>query len=102
MKFHDVDFDTYFRNYPDANGYFGKYGGSYIPPQLQAAMDEITEAYMTICKSSKFINELRRIRRGVPGPAHPGLPPGAAVRPPWATCSSTPSARTSTIPAPTS
>ena len=40
MKFHDVDFDTYFRNYPDANGYFGKYGGSYIPPQLQAAMDE--------------------------------------------------------------
>ena len=23
MKFHDVDFDTYFRNYPDANGYFG-------------------------------------------------------------------------------
>ena len=63
MKFHDVDFDTYFRNYPDANGYFGKYGGSYIPPQLQAAMGEITDAYMTICKSSKFVNELRRIRR---------------------------------------
>ena len=39
MKYHDVDFDTYFRNYPDANGYFGKYGGSYIPPQLQAAME---------------------------------------------------------------
>ena len=56
MKYHDVDFDTYFRNYPDANGYFGKYGGSYIPPQLQAAMDEITDAYMTICKSSKFVN----------------------------------------------
>ena len=51
MKYHDVDFDTYFRNYPDANGYFGKYGGSYIPPQLQAAMDEITDAYMTICLS---------------------------------------------------
>ncbi len=67
MKFHDVDFDTYFRNYPDANGYFGKYGGSYIPPQLQAAMNEITEAYMTICKSSKFINELRRIRREFQG-----------------------------------
>ena len=63
MKFQNVDFDTYFRNYPDANGYFGKYGGSYIPPQLQAAMNEITDAYMTICKSSKFVNELRRIRR---------------------------------------
>ena len=67
MKYHDVDFDTYFRNYPDANGYFGKYGGSYIPPQLQAAMDEITDAYMTICKSSKFVNELRRIRREFQG-----------------------------------
>lgn len=67
MKYHDVDFDTYFRNYPDANGYFGKYGGSYIPPQLQAAMDEITDAYMTICKSSEFVNELRRIRREFQG-----------------------------------
>ena len=66
MKFQNVDFDTYFRNYPDANGYFGKYGGSYIPPQLQAAMNEITDAYMTICKSSKFVNELLfwRVGRG--------------------------------------
>lgn len=67
MKFHDVDFDTYFRNYPDANGYFGKYGGSYIPPQLRAARDEITDAYMTICKSGEFVNELRRIRRKFQG-----------------------------------
>ena len=67
MKYHDVDFDTYFRNYPDANGCFGKYGGSYIPPQLRAAMDEITDAYMTICKSGEFVNELRRIRRKFQG-----------------------------------
>ena len=67
MKYNNIDFDTYFRNYPDANGYFGKYGGSYIPQELQAAMDEITEAYMTICKSSKFINELRRIRKEFQG-----------------------------------
>ena len=67
MKYHDVNFDTYFRNYPDANGYFGKYGGSYIPPQLRAAMDEITGAYMTICKSGEFVNELRRIRRKFQG-----------------------------------
>jgi tryptophan synthase beta chain len=32
MKFNNVDFDTYFKNYPDAKGYFGNYGGSYIPP----------------------------------------------------------------------
>ncbi len=67
MKFKDVEFDTYFKNYPDKNGYFGKYGGSYVPENLQAALDEITAAYFTICKSSKFISELRRIRREFQG-----------------------------------
>lgn len=67
MKFNNIDFDTYFKNYPDANGYFGKYGGVYIQPELKAAMEEITEAYFTICKSSKFISELRRIRKEFQG-----------------------------------
>lgn len=67
MKYNNVEFDTYFKNYPDANGYFGKYGGSYIPADLKNAMDEITEAYFTICKSSKFISELRRIRKEFQG-----------------------------------
>jgi tryptophan synthase beta chain len=67
MKYNEIEFDTYFKNYPDQNGYFGKYGGSYIPVELQAAMDEITEAYFTICKSSKFVSELRRIRREFQG-----------------------------------
>ena len=67
MKFNGIEFDTYFKNYPDEKGYFGKYGGCYIPKELQAAMDEITEAYFTICKSSKFISELRRIRKEFQG-----------------------------------
>lgn len=67
MTYNNINFDTYLKNYPDANGYFGKYGGSYIPPELQKAMDEINEAYFTICKSSKFISELRRIRKEFQG-----------------------------------
>jgi len=67
MKFNGIDFDTYFKNYPNKEGYFGKYGGSYVSPELQKAMDEITEAYFTICKSRKFIDELRRIRREFQG-----------------------------------
>ncbi len=67
MKWNDVEFSTYFKNYPDANGYFGKYGGSFLSPELQRAMDEITEAYFTICKSRKFIDELRRIRKEFQG-----------------------------------
>ena len=67
MKFNNIDFDTYLKNFPDEKGYFGKYGGSFISPELQTAMDEITEAYFTICKSRKFINELRRIRKEFQG-----------------------------------
>ena len=67
MKHNGVDFDLYFKEMPDKNGYFGKYGGAYIPDNLKQAMAEITEAYFTICKSSKFISELRRIRREFQG-----------------------------------
>ncbi len=67
MELKNVDFNTYFKTYPDKNGYFGKYGGSFIQPELQVAMDEITEAYMTIAQSRRFIAELRRIRREFQG-----------------------------------
>ena len=67
MKIKNVDFETYLKNYPDKNGYFGKYGGSFISEELQKAFDEINDAYLTICKSAKFISELRRIRKEFQG-----------------------------------
>mgnify|MGYP002519621412 CR=1 FL=1 len=67
MKLNNVDFETYFKHYPDNNGYFGPYGGAYIRPELQNAMAEINEAYQTICKSRRFISELRRIRKEFQG-----------------------------------
>ena len=67
MKFNNIDFDTYLKKYPDKDGYFGKYGGVYISEELKNAMKEITDAYFTICKSRKFINELRRIRKEFQG-----------------------------------
>ena len=67
MKFNGIDFDTYFKNYPNEAGYFGKYGGVYISEELKAAMEDITHAYGTICKSRKFIDELRRIRKEFQG-----------------------------------
>ena len=62
-----VDFGRYFREYPNKEGRFGEYGGSYLPPQLVPAFEEITEAYQTICHSAQFINELRRIRKEFQG-----------------------------------
>ena len=67
MQFNNVDFNTYFKHYPDKQGFYGRFGGSYVSKELQKAMDEITEAYFTICKSSKFISELRRIRKEFQG-----------------------------------
>ena len=67
MEHNGFEFDNYFKNYPDENGFFGKYGGAYVSDELKAAMAEITEAYFTICKSSKFISELRKIRKDFQG-----------------------------------
>ena len=62
-----MDYSTYLKKYPSEDGRFGRYGGAYLPPQLVPAMEEITQAYLTICHSSQFINELRRIRREFQG-----------------------------------
>ena len=34
------DFDTYLKNYPDENGYFGEYGGAFLSPELIPAFEE--------------------------------------------------------------
>jgi len=43
---------------PDEKGYFGEYGGAFIPPQLQSIMDEITASYNEIRKDPEFLEEL--------------------------------------------
>ena len=67
MYCNGTNFDTYLKDYPDEKGYFGPYGGIYVSPELKAAMEEIADAYYTICKSRKFIAELRRIRKEFQG-----------------------------------
>ncbi|MCI5774759.1 MAG: tryptophan synthase subunit beta [Erysipelotrichaceae bacterium] len=67
MKYQNVNFDTYFANYPDAKGYFGKYGGSYIPENLQKAIEEVNTAYQIIGQSKEFNDELCHIRKEFQG-----------------------------------
>lgn len=55
------------RAQPDAQGFFGQFGGSFIPPELQAQMDEINHAYQRISRSYDFIQELRSIRQHFQG-----------------------------------
>lgn len=61
------NYSHYLNQNPDPNGNFGEYGGSYIPPDLQVEMDRITEAYRTISKTHRFIEELRSIRKHYQG-----------------------------------
>ena len=57
----------YFKTYPNEEGYFGEFGGAFLPPFLLEEMEKITNAYFTISKSHKFIEELRSIRKHYQG-----------------------------------
>jgi tryptophan synthase beta chain len=57
----------YLETMPDENGYFGEFGGAFIPPQLEATFAEITKAYMKLSKSHDYLNELRDIRKHYQG-----------------------------------
>ena len=63
----EMDFTNYLKEYPDQKGYFGEFGGAYLPPELIPAFKEVNEAYQTICHSARFISELRRIRKEFQG-----------------------------------
>ncbi len=51
---HTVDFN----DYPDQNGHFGAYGGSYVAETLMAPLAELTAAYLSLRDDPKFMEEL--------------------------------------------
>ncbi len=61
------EFDNYLKEFPTKDGYFGEFGGAYLPPELIPAFKEADDAYEAICHSAQFINELRRIRKEFQG-----------------------------------
>lgn len=63
----------YLRQMPDSKGYFGEYGGAFLPPELEEHFRQITEAYRRISRSADFVHELKFIRKhfqGRPTPVH--------------------------------
>jgi len=59
---------------PNKDGFFGDYGGSFIPPQLEQIMKDITAAYEEIRKDPEFRLELSRLYKhyvGRPSPIFP-------------------------------
>jgi tryptophan synthase beta subunit len=63
----------YLKHHPSQGGWFGDYGGAFLPPQLEQPFAEIAEAYARISRSADFQNELAYIRKhfqGRPTPVH--------------------------------
>ncbi len=57
----------YLATTPDEKGFFGKYGGAFIPPQLEKPFAEISAAYDQLSKSHAFRHELATIRKHYQG-----------------------------------
>ena len=58
---------SYLETMPDSKGFFGKFGGSYIPPVLEKPFAQITEAYEELKNSPKFIEDLKYVRKHYQG-----------------------------------
>ncbi|MFA6076321.1 MAG: tryptophan synthase subunit beta [Negativicutes bacterium] len=50
-----------FVSQPDDQGYFGNYGGAFVPEQLRAHLEQITAEYQKIQKDEEFQTELLRL-----------------------------------------
>ena len=59
--------EKYLKEFPNYQGYFGIYGGSYVDQQLQKAFFEIADFYEKIKDDESFLNELDEIRKNYQG-----------------------------------
>ena len=60
-------------NLPNENGYFGEYGGAYLPEALEKVMKDVEKAYEEISQDPSFIAELKDLNKhytGRPSPVY--------------------------------
>jgi len=54
-------------NTKNKKGYFGEFGGSFVPPEIQQELDRIEQAYIKLKNDKQFVAELKQIRRDFQG-----------------------------------
>ena len=42
------EFDNYLKEFPTEDGYFGEFGGAFLPPELEPAFKEANDSYEAI------------------------------------------------------
>jgi tryptophan synthase beta chain len=61
------------QSYPDAEGYYGQFGGNHYPPEVEPALRELAETYEQLRTSPDFQVSLDKVRtslQGRPTPIH--------------------------------
>lgn len=55
------------KDYPDKDGFYGKYGGRFLSPEMNEEFRRINDFYQKIRNDAEFINELKYIRKHYQG-----------------------------------
>src|SRR5262245_13006861 len=63
VKAVDIDKPTFGKRDPDARGYFGDYGGRFVPETLVAPIEELTQGYLAARSDPSFGDELSSLLR---------------------------------------
>lgn len=63
--------NSFDHNMPNNEGYFGEYGGSFVPPELEQIMRDINAAYEECCQDPEFKDELARLYKHFVGRPSP-------------------------------
>jgi tryptophan synthase beta chain len=58
---------NYSTSFPDAEGYFGRFGGNHYPPEVWPALEELAATYGEVRASPDFQRSLEKVRIGLQG-----------------------------------
>ncbi|CEJ58299.1 Putative Tryptophan synthase beta chain 1 [Penicillium brasilianum] len=58
---------SYLESHPNAEGYFGRFGGNHYPPELRPALEELASCYKELRQTPDFQNTLNKARIGLQG-----------------------------------
>ncbi|MCB9057194.1 MAG: tryptophan synthase subunit beta [Calditrichae bacterium] len=53
-----MNLSEYYKTYPDEHGYFGDFGGRFVPETIIPALNELENAYKTIVHTDEFKNTI--------------------------------------------
>jgi tryptophan synthase beta chain len=62
-----MKWSNYSYNYPDKRGYFGRYGGRFVPETLMQALFELEKLYLEATRDTEFKKELLAMLRSYAG-----------------------------------